>query len=86
MKTVNVTVKKSGVTQTNARVEVTGGQAGVYLYGITNSSGVATFTVPTTSSAFTFTVNGNDKTGAAKGTTRFSSSATSPIAVALTIS
>jgi hypothetical protein len=84
-KTVNVTVKKSGVTQTNARVEVTGGQAGVYLYGITNSSGVATFTVPTTGSTYTFTVNANDKTGA-KGIATFSSSTTSPIAVPLTIS
>jgi type II secretory pathway pseudopilin PulG len=85
-KTVNVTVKKNGSTQTNARVEVTGGQAGVYLYGITNSSGVATFTVPVTSTAFTFTVNANDSTGAAKGTATFSSSTTSPIAVPVSIS
>lgn len=85
-KTVNVTVKKSGVTQTNARVEVTGGTAGVYLYGITNGSGVATFTVPVTASAATFTVNANDSAGAAKGTTTFSSSTASPIAVPLTIS
>ncbi|HJX49105.1 MAG TPA: type II secretion system protein [Gaiellaceae bacterium] len=84
-KTVTVTVKKGGVVQLNSRVEVTGGQAGVYLYGITNSSGVATFTVPVTSTAATFTVNANDTTGA-KGTSTFLSTATSPIAAPVTIS
>jgi Tfp pilus assembly protein PilV len=84
-KTVNVTVKKSGTPVLNSRVEVTGGTAGVYLYGITNSSGVATFTVPVTGTTATFTVNANDTTGA-KGITTFSSATTSPIAVPLTIS
>jgi hypothetical protein len=89
-KTVNVTVNKGGQPDTNARVEVTGGPVGItplYLYGVTNASGVASFTVPVTASAATFTVNANDM-GAAKGTWTFSASTgtTSPLASSGTIS
>jgi type II secretory pathway pseudopilin PulG len=90
-KSVTVTVTKSGVgVDSNARVEITGGPVGVtpiYLYGTTNGSGQATFTIPVTSAAATFTVNANDM-GTAKGTTTFSATTgtSSPIASAVTIS
>jgi hypothetical protein len=86
-KTVNVNVKKAGVNDANARVVLTGGPAGVYLYGTTDGSGNASFTIPVTSTASTFTVSANDQ-GATSGSTTFSasSSTTSPIASNVTIS
>jgi hypothetical protein len=86
-KSVTVNVKKGGSNDGNARVMITGGPAGVYLYGTTNSSGNATFTIPVSSTATTFTVTANDQ-GAAQGTTTFqaSTSTTSPINSNVTIS
>jgi len=86
-KTLNVTVTRSGQHDSNARVVVTGGRASVCLYGTTNSSGVATFAIPVTSTSSTYTVSSNDM-GAASGTATFSASTstTSPIASAVTIS
>jgi hypothetical protein len=86
-KTVKVTVTKAGNPDTNARVNVTGGPAGVFLYGTTDASGQVTLTIPVTATASTYTVNANDQ-GATSGTTTFSAStgSTSPIASAVTIS
>jgi hypothetical protein len=86
-KTINVTVKKGGTNDTQARVELTGGPANVYLYGVTNGSGVVSFTVPSTSTATTYTANANDL-GVQKGTatTSVSTLTTSPIAVTVNIS
>lgn len=86
-KTVTVTVKKAGVADPNARVEVSSGPASVYLFGTTNSSGQVTLTIPVTSTATTYTVNANDG-GVYKGTGTFSASttSTSPIASAVTVS
>jgi hypothetical protein len=86
-KTITVTVKKSGTADPSARVEVTGGPGNVYLYGVTNASGQVSFTVPTTATAATYTINSNDM-GVQKGTatTSVSSSTTSPIAVTVNIS
>lgn len=86
-KQVKVTVTKAGNPDANARVYVTGGPAGVYLYGTTDASGNVTLTIPVTASASTYTVNANDQ-GATSGTTTFSAStgSTSPIASAVTIS
>jgi prepilin-type N-terminal cleavage/methylation domain-containing protein len=86
-KTLNVTVTRSGQKDSNARVVVTGGPASVNLYGTTNGSGVATFTIPVTSTASTYTASSNDM-GAASGTSTFSASTatSSPIANGVTIS
>jgi hypothetical protein len=87
-KTINVTVKKSGSADSNARVELTGGPAGVYLYATTNGSGVASFTVPVSSTGFTFTANANDM-GAATGsatTPSVTTGTSSPIALTVNIS
>ena len=86
-KTITVTVKNGGVADGNARVEVTGGAASIYLFGVTNGSGQVSFTVPTTSTAATYTINANDM-GVQKGTTTtsVSSSTTSPINVTVNIS
>jgi prepilin-type N-terminal cleavage/methylation domain-containing protein len=86
-KQVRVTVTKGGSPDTNARVNVTGGPAGVYLYGATDSSGTVTLTIPVTSTASTYTVSANDQ-GAASGTATFTAStgSTSPIASAVAIS
>jgi hypothetical protein len=86
-KTVNVNVKRGGSNDGNARVVLTGGPAGVALYGVTNSSGNASFTIPVNATASTFTVAANEQ-GVASGSTTFqaSTSTTSPIAVNMTIS
>ena len=87
-KVINVTVKKGGSADANARVELTGGPAGVYLYNTTNGSGVAAFTVPVSATGFTFTANAMD-TSVAKGTATTASittSTTSPIALTVNIS
>ena len=87
-KVINVTVKKGGSNDTNARVELTGGPFGVYVYGTTNSLGVASFTVPVNGTGATFTANAMD-TSVAKGSasvTNVSTSTTSPIALTVTIS
>ena len=86
-KNIIVTVNKGGSADANARVEITGGPAGVYLYGTTNGSGQVTVTVPASSSAATFTINANDM-GVQKGTatTSISTSTTSPINVTVPIS
>jgi Tfp pilus assembly protein PilE len=87
-KVINVTVKKSGSADSNARVELTGGPAAVYLYATTNSSGIASFTVPVTSTGYVFTANANDM-GTASGTANTGSittSTTSPIALTVNIS
>ena len=69
-KNLVVTVKKSGVNDTNARVEVTGAPTGISpgiaLFGTTNASGQVTFTVPVVSGSTTFTVNANEL-GAIRG-------------------
>jgi type II secretory pathway pseudopilin PulG len=75
-KNIAVTVKKSGSNDSNARVEVTGGVVGVYLFGTTNSSGQVTIAVPVDSTSRTFTINANDM-GVAKGTSTVSLSASS---------
>jgi type II secretory pathway pseudopilin PulG len=86
-KQVKVTVTKGGPADTNARVEVTGGPAGVDLYGTTDANGQVTLTVPVTSTSTSFTVNANDM-GVAKGTTTFSAStgSSSPINTSVTVS
>jgi hypothetical protein len=88
-KVVNVTVKKGGSADANARVELTGGPAGIYLYGTTNGSGVATFTVPVNGTSTLFNVNAMDTVGA-KGSASpgpsISTGTTSPIAVTVNIS
>ena len=77
-RTINVTVTKSGSADSNARVELTGGAPGVYLYGTTNSSGVASFTVPVTSTGYTFKATANDM-GTASGTATTASLTNSPL-------
>ena len=87
-KVINVTVKKGGSADANARVEVTGGPFSVYVYATTNGSGVATVTVPVNGTGYVFTVNAMDTSGA-KGTTptaSISTSTTSPIAQTVNIS
>ncbi len=87
-KVINVTVKKGGSADANSRVELTGGPFGVYLYGTTNGSGVASFTVPVNGTGSTFTANAMNTSGA-KGTgsvTNVSTSTTSPIALTVNIS
>jgi type II secretory pathway pseudopilin PulG len=87
-KVINVTVKKGGSADANARVELTGGPPGVYLYATTNGSGVASFTVPVSATGFTFTANAMD-TSLAKGsatTASITTSTTSPIALTDNIS
>jgi len=83
-KQVTVTVMKGGSTDANARVNVTGGPAGVYLYGTTAANGTATFTIPVTSTSSTYTVSANDQ-GATSGTTTFSASTGSPATIASTV-
>jgi prepilin-type N-terminal cleavage/methylation domain-containing protein len=89
LKTFNVTVKKSGSNDTQARVYVTctaGPASGIALYGLTNSSGVATFQIPTNATGNNCTVAANDQ-GAVSGswttpsTALWTASTTSPIAV-----
>lgn len=86
-KSFTVTVKKGGSNDAQARVEVTGGPASIYLYGVTNGSGQVTFTVPVTSTASTYTVNANDM-GVQKGsaTTSCTTSSCSPSSVTVNIS
>jgi prepilin-type N-terminal cleavage/methylation domain-containing protein len=87
-KTLTVTVMKGGSVDTNARVNVSGGPAGVFLFATTNTSGQATFTIPVTSTATAFTVSANDQ-GTASGTasnTTWSTSTSSPISSTVTIS
>ena len=87
-KVINVTVMKGGSSDANARVEVTGGPFGVYVYGTTNGSGVASVTVPVNGTGYVFTANAMDTAGA-KGTAptaSISTSTTSPIAVTVTVS
>jgi type II secretory pathway pseudopilin PulG len=66
-KTLTVTVKKSGSTQSGATVQVTGGPANTFLTGTANSSGVATFTVP--SGSGTYTVSAQKGTASGSATT-----------------
>ncbi len=61
-----VTVTKGGSNDTNARVEVTGGPAGVNLYGDDGRRGTASFTIPVTGTATTYTVYANDMGAAAR--------------------
>ena len=87
-KVINVNVKKGGNNDANARVEVTGGPFGVYVYATTNGSGIASVTVPVNGTGTTFTANAMD-TSNAKGTasvTNVSTSTTSPIALTVNIS
>jgi len=87
-KVINVTVKKGGSADANSRVELTGGPFGVYLYGTTNGSGVASFTVPVNGTGVTFTANAMNTSGA-KGsatTAAISTSTSSPIALTVNIS
>jgi hypothetical protein len=84
---INVTVKKAGATDANARVQLTSTPALVYLYATTNASGVASFTVPVSSTGTTFTATANDM-GTANGTATTASittSTTSPIALTVNI-
>ena len=83
-KQVTVTVMKGGSGDGTARVNVTGGPAGVYLYGTTAANGTATFTIPVTSTSSTYTVGANDQ-GATSGTTTFSASTGSPATIASTV-
>lgn len=87
-KTVTVKVTKGGSNDTNARVEVTGGPAGVNLYGVTGGSGTVSFTIPVTGTATTYTVYANDMGAAVNGSPAptFSSSASSPISITVPIS
>ncbi len=86
-KVINVTVKNGGSSDANARVELTGGPAAVYLYGTTNGSGVASFTVPVIGTGYTFTANAMDTTGAKGSATTGSilTSTTSPIALTVNV-
>jgi hypothetical protein len=86
-KTLNVTVTKSGVADANARVLVSGGPAGVALYGTTDSSGKATFTIPVTSTSTSYTIAPNDM-GVVRGSASFSASTatTNPINQTVAIS
>jgi type II secretory pathway pseudopilin PulG len=89
-KAIQVTVTKAGSNDKNARVEVTGNPTGLgsafYIYGTTNSSGVATINVPVISTATTYTINANDM-GVTKGTgttsLSTSSGATTNVTVAI---
>jgi Tfp pilus assembly protein PilE len=86
-KVINVTVKKAGATDANARVQLTSTPALVYLYATTNASGVASFTVPVSSTGTTFTATANDM-GTANGnatTPSITTSTTSPIALTVNI-
>jgi hypothetical protein len=62
-KTLTVTVKKSGSTQSGATVQVTGGPANTLLTGTANSSGVATFTVPSGSGTYTVSAQKGSASG-----------------------
>jgi hypothetical protein len=89
-KQITVTVKKGGSNDTAARVELTGGPASIYLYGVTNGSGQVTFTVPvpTSPTTTTYTANANDM-GVQKGsatTSSMTSTTTSPVALTVNIS
>jgi hypothetical protein len=85
-KVITVTVKKAGNNDTAARVELTGGPANIYLFGVTNGSGQVSFTVPSTSTAATYTINANDM-GVQKvtTTTSVSSSTSTPISITVTV-
>jgi prepilin-type N-terminal cleavage/methylation domain-containing protein len=93
-KTLNVTVMKGGSVDTNARVNISGGPAGVFMFATTDATGKASFTIPVTSTATAFTVSANDQ-GTASGTipnvspgfaTTWSTSTSSPISATVTIS
>ena len=85
-KVITVTVKKAGSNDAAARVELTGGPANIYLFGVTNASGQVSFTVPSTSTAATYTINANDM-GVQKvtTTTSVSTATTTPINITVTI-
>lgn len=74
-KTVNVTITKGGSADKNARVYLTAtvGGLAIYLYANTNSSGLATFTIPVTSTSVTYTIGANDQ-ATVQGSTTFSAS------------
>ncbi|MBX5474942.1 MAG: hypothetical protein IRZ20_08015, partial [Thermoleophilia bacterium] len=55
MTPLTVTVTKGGVAVPNAHVEVANTSPGVYLFGLTNASGVATFSVPSSSTRYAVT-------------------------------
>lgn len=86
-KQVKVTVTRGGRADTNARVEISGGPAGVHLFATTDATGAATLAVPVTAAASTYTAAANDM-GAASGTATFSAStgSSSPIPVTMAIS
>lgn len=87
-KNIVVTVKKSGVADTNARVEVTGAPTGISpgiaLFGTTNASGQVTFTVPVNVASTTFTVNANEL-GAIKGSATQALQESSAASTSLTV-
>ncbi|MES1247040.1 MAG: hypothetical protein ABUS54_05125 [Actinomycetota bacterium] len=90
-KTVNVTVTKSGSADSQARVYLTcsaGPDNGLGMYGVTNSSGQATFIIPTTSSASSCNVGANNQgvvqgVYPSTGSASWTSSTSSPIAVSI---
>ncbi len=86
-KPVTVTVKKGASNDTNARVELTGGAASIYLFGTVNGSGQVTFNVPVTASTLTYTVNAMDGPGGnLKGSTTFTANnLSSPTSYAPTV-
>lgn len=55
MTPLTVTVTKGGAAVPNAHVEVANTSPGVYLFGLTNASGVATFSVPSSSTRYAVT-------------------------------
>ncbi len=55
MTPLTVTVRKGGVAVANAHVEVSNTAPSVYLFGLTNASGVATFSVPSSSTRYAVT-------------------------------
>jgi len=85
-KQVKVTVTRGGKPDTNARVELTGGPLGLYLYATTDATGLATFTVPVSPATSSYSVSSNEL-GVASGTATFSASTVSatPISVAVTL-
>ena len=88
-KSVTVTVKKSGTADQFARVEFSGGPASIYLYGVTNSSGQVTFTVPVTSTASTYSATANEMgvwKAASPVTTSCTTTSCSPSSITVNIS
>ncbi len=83
--TISVTVTWAGQPTNTASISITGGPSGATYSGTTNSSGIATITVPATTVAFPYTVTAtkNNGTGSASVTSLATGATASPT-IALT--